>query len=139
MTAILSHVSRERIEMIEGSLSAWNRGDVDGVFEFTGPELEWMIAEENPDARTLTSRDEIRAYLVDWRATLQGLHYETSQYLDAGECLVSLGVASGQMGSAELKVELNLVIRFADGVPVRIEEYLDADRALAAAGLPTRN
>jgi ketosteroid isomerase-like protein len=135
MTAILPHVSRERIEMIEGSLDAWNRGDLDAVFEFTGPQIEWMIAEENPDARTLTNRDEIRAYFADWRATLKGLRYETTEYLEAGDCLVSLGTVSGQMGSAELNVGLNLVVRFADGVPVRIEEYLDVGRALAAVGL----
>jgi hypothetical protein len=41
------------------------------------------------------------------------------------------------MGSAELKAGLNLVVRFAEGVPVRIEEYLDQDKALAAVGLET--
>jgi ketosteroid isomerase-like protein len=138
MTAILPQVSRERIEMIEGSLDAWNRGDLDAVFDFTGRDLEWMIAEENPEARTLRGSEEIRAYLADWRATVDGLRYETAEYVDAGNTLVALGVATGQMGSAELKVGLNLVVRFADGVPVRIEEYLDTDRALAAAGLRQR-
>jgi ketosteroid isomerase-like protein len=139
MTAILPYVSRERIEMIEGSLSAWNRGDIDGVFEFTGPELEWMIAEENPEARTLQGMEEVRAYMADWRSSVQGLHYETVEYLDAGDSVVSLGTVTGQMGSAELKAGLNLVVRFAEGVPVRIEEYLDQDKALAAVGLETDN
>lgn len=138
MTAILPRVSRGRIEMIERSLDAWNRGDLDAVFEAVGPDIEWMIAEENPDARTLTTQDEIRAYLEDWQRTMKGLYYETIEYVDAGDCLVSLGVTSGQMGSAELKVELSLVVRFSGDVPVRVEEYLDADRALAAAGLRPR-
>lgn len=135
MTAILPPVSQGQIEMLERSFHAWNRGDLDAVFEFTAPDVEWMIAEENPEARTLRGPDEIRAYFADWRATVHGLQYETIEYRDAGDCIVWLGTASGQMGSAELRVGLNLVVRFADGVPVRIEEYLDADRALAAAGL----
>jgi ketosteroid isomerase-like protein len=139
VTAILPHVGQAEVEIIERSLGAWNRGDIDGVFEVTGPALEWMIAEENPDARTLHGEDEIRAYLEDWRNTVHGLHYETREYLEAGDCLVSLGTATGQVGAdgPEIKVELNLVVRFAGGVPVRIEEYLDADRA-REAGLRRR-
>jgi ketosteroid isomerase-like protein len=138
MTGILPHVGQAEIEMIERSIDAWNRDDLDGVFDVAGPELEWMIAEENPEARTLRGMDEVRAYMADWRGTVQGLHYETVEYVDVGDSVVSLGTATGQMGSAELKVGLNLVVRFADGVPVRIEEYLDVDRALAAAGLRPR-
>ena len=135
---ILGRVSQADIEIIERSIDAWNRDDLGGVFEVAGPEIEWMISEENPEARTLRGMDEIRAYMADWRSTVQGLRYETTEYLDAGDCIVSLGTVTGQMGSAELKVGLNLVIRFADGVPVRIEEYLDTDKALAAAGLRQR-
>jgi ketosteroid isomerase-like protein len=135
---ILTGVSRQEVEIIERSLDAWNRGDLDVAFEEAGPALEWMIAEENPEARTLHGIDEIRAYLADWRATVHGLRYETAEYVDAGDCIVSLGVGSGRMGGEdgpELKVGLNLVVRFADGAPVRIEEYLDTDRALDAAGV----
>ena len=135
MTGILPHVGQAEIEMIERSVDAWNRGDVGGVFDVAGPGLEWMIAEENPEARTLQGIEEVRDYLADWRGTVQGLRYDTTEYVDAGDCVVSLGTATGQMGSAELKVGLNLLVRFADGVPVRIEEYLDVDRALEAAGL----
>ena len=135
MTAILPHVGQAEIQIIERSIDAWNDDDLDRVFEVAGPEIEWMISEENPESRTLRGMDEIRAYLADWRSTVQGLRYETAEYLDAGDRVVSLGTATGQMGSAELKVGLNLVVRFANGVPVRIEEYLDTHKALAAAGL----
>ena len=135
---ILGGVSRDEIEIIERTVAAWNRGDIDGVLLLTGDDSEWMLAEENPEARTLRGKDEIQAYLRDWRTTIPGLRYETTEYLDAGDAVVSLGTASGRVGAdgPEMKVGLNLVVRFEDGVPVRIEEYLDADRARAAAGLP---
>jgi ketosteroid isomerase-like protein len=139
MTGILPNMGQAEIDMIERSFDAWNRGDMDGALMFTAPGVEWMIAEENPEARTLRGPDEIRAYFADWRATVKGLRYETIEYRDAGDSIVWLGTASGQMGSAELRVGLNLVFRFADGAAVRIEEYLDTDRALEAAGLGTRN
>jgi ketosteroid isomerase-like protein len=134
---ILGDVSRDEIEIIKRTVDAWNRGDIDGVVLLTGDHLEWMLAEENPEARTLRGKDEIQAYLREWRSTIPGLRYETTEYLDAGDTVVSLGVASGKVGAdgPEMKVGLNLVVRFDDGVPVRIEEYLDADRARAAAGL----
>jgi ketosteroid isomerase-like protein len=138
MTAILPHVSQAEIEIIQRAFDAWNGGNPDGLFQYTAPDVEWMIAEESPEARTLRGADEIRAYFADWRSTVQGLHYETIEYRDAGDCIVWLGAAAGQMGSAELRVGLNLVIRFAGGVMVRIEEYLDADRALEAAGIRQR-
>jgi ketosteroid isomerase-like protein len=134
---ILDGVGRREVEIIERSLDAWNRGDIDAVLALSGPDAEWVIAEENPEARTLRGPHEIGAYLTDWRATVHGLHYETTEYLDAGDSVVSIGAASGRVGAdgPELKVGLCLVVRFEGGVPVRIEEYLDEDRALAAAGL----
>lgn len=134
---ILAHMGRREIEVIERSLEAWNRGDIAAALELMGPDLEWVTAEENPQAGTLRGADEIGAYLSDWRATVPGLHYEATEYLDLGDCVVSIGTTSGRMGEdgPEVTAKLCLVVRFENGAPVRLEEYLDADRARAAAGL----
>jgi len=134
---ILGCVSEETLDLVRRTTEAWNRGDVEGVAANLSPDAEWAISETNPDARTLHGRDEIRAYLAEWRDTIVGLHYEATQVLDAGDAVVQVGVMTGQIGEGgpELTAELCFVTRFADGDAVRTEEYLDAEDALAAAGL----
>jgi ketosteroid isomerase-like protein len=134
---ILGGVSEETLDLILRTNEAWNRGDVDGVVSNLAPDAEWAVSENNPDARTLHGRDEIRAYLADWRELIVGLHYETAQLLDAGDAVVQIGVMSGQIGEGgpELTATLCFVTHFKDGEAVRTEEYLDAEDALAAAGL----
>jgi ketosteroid isomerase-like protein len=132
---ILGSVSEENVERIKRIESAFNRGDLDDLLSHIAPDAEWEISESNPSARTLHGHDEIRAYLADWRDTVHGLHYEASRYVDAGDAVVQLGSMTSRVGGgdAELTVPLAFVTRFRDGVPVRTEEYLDVEQALAAA------
>jgi ketosteroid isomerase-like protein len=118
--------------------AAFNRGDIGAMVACLASDAEWEIAEANPSARTLHGQAEIRAYLEDWRDTVQGLHYEGERYIDAGDVVVQVGTMTARpsAGGAELTVPLAFVSRFRDGVPVRTEEYLDVDAALEAAGLP---
>ncbi|HEY7629646.1 MAG TPA: nuclear transport factor 2 family protein [Thermoleophilaceae bacterium] len=137
MPEILGGVSEETLDLVRRTTEAWNRGDVDSVAANLSPDAEWEVAENNPDARTLRGRDEIRAYLADWRDTIVGLHYEATQVLDAADAVVQVGVMTGHIGEGgpALTAELCFVTRFVDGEAVRTEEYLDAEDALAAAGL----
>jgi ketosteroid isomerase-like protein len=134
---ILGGVGRDQVEQIERTLEAWNRGDLDAMLVEIHPDAEWAVAEENPDARLLHGIDEIRAYLVDWRETIHGLHYDVAEHLDAGDAVVTLGTMLGRAGAdgPQLSVTLAFVTRFDGTVAVRTEEYLDAARALEAAGI----
>ena len=134
---ILGSVSEENVERIRRVEAAFNRGDLDALVDELSPDAEWEVSENNPAARTLHGRDEIRAYLEDWRDTVHGLHYEASRYVDAGDAVVQLGSMTSRVGGgdAELTVPLAFVTRFRDGVPVRTEEYLDVEQALAAVRL----
>jgi ketosteroid isomerase-like protein len=133
---ILGSVSEANVDLIRAVEAAFNRGDLDAMVDLVAPDAEWAIAEENPSARTLHGRDEIRAYLADWRDTVQGLHYEGSRYIDAGDAVVQVGTMTAEPGAgSQLTVPLAFVTRFEDGVAVRTEEYLDVDAALAAAGV----
>ena len=117
---------------------AWNRGDLDEMLADTPPDAEWVVAEENPDARTLRGPAEIRAYLEDWRSTVYGLRFEPTERHDAGDAVVTVGTISGRAGSEdgpEVTVPLAIVTRFENSHVVRTEEYLDVTRAFAAAGL----
>jgi ketosteroid isomerase-like protein len=134
---ILGFVSEANVGVIRQIEAAFNRGDLDAMLAHLAPDAEWEISENNPAARTLHGRDEIRAYLEDWLDTVKGLHYQASRYIDAGDAVVQIGTMTSRVrdGGSELTVSLAFVTRFRDGVPVRTAEYLDVERALAAAGL----
>jgi len=134
---ILGDVSDENVEVVRRVQDAFNRGDLDELLGYMSPDTEWQISENNPAARTLHGRDELRAYLEDWRDTVHGLYYEVSRCIDAGDAVMQEGTITGRAGHGgpELTVPLALVTYFEDGVPVRTEEYLDVAQAHAAAGI----
>jgi ketosteroid isomerase-like protein len=134
---ILGNVSEQNVELSKRVQDAFNRGDLDELLGYISPDTEWEISENNPAARTLHGRDEIRAYLEDWRDTVHGLHYDVTRYIDAGDAVVQVGTMSGRAGHGgpELTVPLAFVTYFEDGVPVRTEEYLDVAQAHEAAGI----
>ncbi|HEX6460936.1 MAG TPA: nuclear transport factor 2 family protein [Thermoleophilaceae bacterium] len=130
-------MSEANVDVIKQVEAAFNRGDLDAMLSHISPDAEWEISESNPSARTLHGRDEIRAYLEDWRDTVKGLHYEAQRYVDAGDAVVQVGTMTSRLGDGEsqLTVPLAFVTRFREGLPVRTEEYLDVDAALRAAGV----
>ena len=129
-------MSQENIEVVRRSQEAWNAGDLDAFASVSPPDAEWVIAEENPNARTLRGRDEIIAYLRDWADTVPGLRYEVAERIDAGDVVVSIGTVAGRVGDGpEIRVKLAIVSYFKGGIPVRTEEYLDPGKALEAVRL----
>jgi ketosteroid isomerase-like protein len=130
-------VGREQLDAVRRSLEAWNRGDVDAMFAEAADDTEYAVAEQNPNARLLRGRDEIAAYLRDWRDTVRELRYEIGELFDAGNAVVSLGTMTGRAGDGgpEITAELAFVVRFEGAAVVRTEEYLDAHQALQAVGL----
>ena len=129
-------MSQENVEIVRRSQEAWKEGDIDGCLADVPPDAEWVIAEENPNARTLRGRDEITAYLRDWLSTMPGLRYDATRHIDIGNAVVSLGSVSGRVGEGpEISVALAFVTYFEQGLPVRTEEYLNPDEALEAVGL----
>ena len=134
---ILGGVSEATVDVVRNIEAAFNRGDLEAMVSNLAPNAEWQIAENNPSARTLHGREEILAYLADWRDTVQDLTYEANRYIDAGDAVVQVGsiTAQASRGGPELTVPLAFITRFRDGVAVRTEEYLDPDVALKAAGV----
>jgi ketosteroid isomerase-like protein len=130
-------MSQENVEYVRRSQEAWNRGDFGPFLAATPADAEWVIAEENPNARTLRGPEEIAAYLRDWTSTMPGLHYDVEKRIDAGDAVVSLGTVTGRAGETgpDISVHLATVTYFKQGVPVRTEEYLNPRRALEAVGL----
>src|SRR3954452_6564664 len=130
-------MSKENIELIQRQIEAFNRGDWEGSVEGIDPGIEWVVAREHPASRTVRGLDELREYRADWNQMLDRLTLEVEEIVDGDDLIVSVGriKGTGSDSGAETEVPIAFVSRFRDGRVVRVEEYLDPDVALEAAGL----
>jgi ketosteroid isomerase-like protein len=126
------------VDYVHGWVEAWNRGEIESLFEDASPDIEWVVAREHPASTTHRGPQEVADYLADWLQTLPGLEVEIEDLEEASErvLLVMRMRGTGAGSGAATVVRIATVTTFRDGRPVRVEEYLDPDearRALAAA------
>ena len=130
-------MSQENVDLIRRQIEALNRGDFEGSIEGVDPGIEWVVAREHPASRTVCGLDELRRYREDWGQMLGALRFEPERIADHGDLVVSIGRVKGVgTGSgAGTEVPIGFVSHFRDGSVVRVEEFLDPQEALEAAGL----
>ncbi len=105
--------------------------------ELLAPDVQWVIAREHPEARTLVGREAVTEYRRSWQSTMPNMRFELDRALDCGDAVVGIGAVAGTgAGSrADVRVPLAIVYRFRDGLIAEAREYLDPAEALKAAGL----
>jgi ketosteroid isomerase-like protein len=129
--------SQENIEAAELALTAFNRGDVPTAFASLDPDIEWVVAREHPDSRTLHGREAVAGYFREWRESVADLRVDIEQVAEAGDSVVMVGRVRGVgMGSgADVEVPIAFVSVLRDGKAIRVEEFLDPSEALRSLGL----
>jgi ketosteroid isomerase-like protein len=132
-------MSRENVEVIEGALRAWNRGDREGWVAPAHPEAEWSSAVlrqmEGTDG-VYRGRAELRRFWDEWH-TLWNLEIDLSDIRDLGETVLGLGRirTMGRASSAQVERPVGYVFEFEDGLIRRARAYLSPEEALEAVGL----
>jgi ketosteroid isomerase-like protein len=123
----------ENLELVRMAFQA----DLDAAVGWWHPRIEWAIAKEHPEARTLSGRDAVVAYLRDWEEVLNGAHLDIDRFVDAGAQVVAVGTVhgTGAVSGAAVKVPIAFICTVDDGKVLRVEEYLQPAEALEAAGL----
>jgi ketosteroid isomerase-like protein len=127
----------ENVEIVRRSNALTNDGDLDAAFRLAHPDVEWVIAREHPNARTLVGEGAVREYQREWQETLPDVRVRLDRLLDAGGDVVAIGTVrgAGVASEADVEVPIGLVFVFREGLITRVEEYLDPAEALKAAGL----
>jgi uncharacterized protein len=130
-------VSQENVEIVRRSNTLTNSGDLDAALRLAHPDIEWVVAREHPDARTLVGRDAVAEYQRHWQEALPDVRVQLDRVLDAGQTVVAIGTVrgAGLTSGADVEVPIGFVFVFGDGLIVRVQEYLDPAEALTAAGL----
>jgi ketosteroid isomerase-like protein len=111
--------------------------DVNEAAEGWDPDIEWVVAKEHPEARTLNGREAVIAYFRAWEEMLEHPRLEMDRFVDAGGSVVAVGSVrgTGTGSGAEVQVPIALVCTLAGGRVVRVHEYLDPSEALEVAGV----
>jgi ketosteroid isomerase-like protein len=127
-------MSQEKVEIVRRSLEA---DDAEAGLAHTRPDLEWVVAKEHPNARTLHGHAEILRYFDEWEEMLEDVRFEPADFREAGDRVLAMGKVQGRGrgGGVPVEVPLTLVYFFLGDEVARVEEYLDPDEAREAAGL----
>jgi ketosteroid isomerase-like protein len=118
-------------EYVRRWTDAFNRRDLDALVEGAGPEFEWEVAREHPDATTHTGIDATLNYFRDWFRTMPDFHVEIDEIEELGDRVLTVIriTGSGAGSGAGTQILTGMVSTFHDGKPIRTEEYLDPDEA----------
>jgi ketosteroid isomerase-like protein len=130
-------MSRRTIETMRRAYAAMNRGDLDAAVEGFDAQVEWWPPETMPERRAYRGREEVKQRLVELIEPWSQVSFEVDEINAEGErLLVGVRIAGRGRGSgADVEARFYNVVTDRDGIPVRIENYLDREQALRAAGL----
>jgi ketosteroid isomerase-like protein len=129
-------MSQQNVELVRSSIEAANAGELDSALSVLAADAEWQVAQEHPESRICRGREEIRAYLDEWRHQLSDMRFEPAELVPRGDQVIAYGHirGTGVGSSAEVEVPLAIVYTLRDTKIVRGEEFLDPDRARDSVG-----
>jgi ketosteroid isomerase-like protein len=131
-------VSEENVDAVRRMTASAVAGDWDAAVALMAPEVEWVIAREHPEARTLVGRRALVDYQRAWQETLPDMEVEVDRLLDGGrDKVIGMGAVrgTGAGSGAGVRVSLAVVYTVRDGLIVRAQEFLNPHDALKAVGL----
>jgi ketosteroid isomerase-like protein len=132
-------MSEKNLEIVRASWEAWSRGDMDALFEFYDPEVEWdMTHSFVPDMGVFHGHAGVKEFFREWRTFFAEYYAEPEQFVGAGDGVVVRVRQGGRGRSSTVGVEMPAywqVYRLRNGRAVRVEIYRDEAEALEAIGL----
>ena len=133
-------MSQDNVEIIRGTYTAWLAGDFAAALATLDEDIE---VHPDPEAAWVgigdvyRGHDGIRSYLRLVYEVFEEYRPEVEQLIDAGDRVLTLAIEHGRgRGSgAEVKAQKTAhVWTLRDGRAVRLDLYLDRDRAVKAVG-----
>jgi ketosteroid isomerase-like protein len=132
-------MSQENVEIVRASWEAWRRGDMDELFEFYDPAVEWdMTHSYVPDMGVFHGHEGIRQFFREWLAFFAEYYAEPEEFIGADENVIVRMRQGGRGKASTVEVEMPAVwqlYRLRGGRAVRVEIYRGEAEARHAAGL----
>ena len=136
-------MSEENVELVRRAFDVFNRGGVDACVSegVWSPEIVWDVTPSGiPGLGAYRGHLEVKRFFEDdWFSAFpfEEWEVELEEVIDAGDRMISMSRQHGRGASSGAVAELELaqVATVRDGQIVRIDNYLDREKALEAVGL----
>jgi ketosteroid isomerase-like protein len=128
----------ENLERVRLGFERFNRGELDELLAEVGPDVEWHVLDQLPDAQVYTGPDAIRRFWEAWRDMFEDFRVEVGDLLEAGDHVVAMISVRGRGRESGIAVDtpqFPQVWTFRDGELVRVAMYQSREEALRAVGL----
>jgi ketosteroid isomerase-like protein len=130
-------MSQENVEIVRAAFEAWSRGEFDQALSAMDDTIEWEMAEDEPDARTLRGVAEVRTMWQGWIESFEDFAATAQEFIDDGDHVVVpiVFVARPRGGDSAVTIEETQVFTVEAGTIGRVREYRTKTQALEAVGL----
>jgi uncharacterized protein len=132
-------MSQQNVEIAKRVIAAFNRRDVDAIFECVNSDIEWFPAMPVTfGGGALRGREGIESYIREVSDTWEEYRVVAQDFRDLGDdqVLVLSRVEGRGAGSGGLvDAEMGQIFDFRAGKISRVRTYLDHGEALKAVGL----
>jgi ketosteroid isomerase-like protein len=129
-------MSKENVEVVRRAIGAFNRRDVDALYEWVQPDFEWFPAMPVTFAGgAFRGREGIESYLREVSEAWLEYQVVSEDFRDLGDRVVVLSrvEALGAGSGGRVDSPMGQLYDFRDGKISRIRTYLDHGEALKAA------
>ncbi len=132
-------MSQENVEIVKRAIAAFNRRDLAALEAMYAPDVEWQDLDHAPDApEVVHGIAAVKRIWADWLAVFDEFRCDVSEYVDAGDWVVTVARWHGSGAGSGVTVDLHQVdaTRLQGGQVVRVVlAYGSKAEALAAVGL----
>src|SRR3954447_9646708 len=131
-------MSQENVDIVAGTIAAFNRGDLDAGSDYWSDDLDYRAAQGAPDdPRPIHGKEAMRAYVEDWLDTFEDFRGEVIELIDAGDDVIVVMRIGGRAKLSGVETDLTFaaIYTIRDGKIARGREYWTREEALEAAGL----
>lgn len=124
--------------MVRRLFELWLEGRLDDIRVAVAEDLEWLEPPEAPDRHIVTGRDAALQAVTEWVANWADYAIELREVIESRDRVLAVlrqrteGAGSG----VSVESDLFMVWSFRDGVPARMEMYINRAQAEAAAQGP---
>jgi len=134
-------MSEENVATIRRMYDAWLAQDIDAVFETFD---EGIVLNPDPEAtwvgvgEVYRGHDGVRRYMAAVYEAFEEYRPEVEKLIDAGDQVLTLAIEHGRGRESGIEVEANRtahVWTMREGKAVRLDLYLDREKARAALGM----
>ena len=128
-------MSRENVEIMRGSIDAWNRGDRAEALAAYAPAVEWHTSGEFVDRRVYRGHTGLKRLWADLEQDLEELSILVSEIRGVGdEVFVDMTFTGrGKRSKARFQQSFWYTVTFRDGLIVRVKSHSDPAPLDAAA------